>query len=145
MDTQTRSCAPFSAVEAPGPFPKSIHIKVDHLDEVCLIRFQGHFRTGDNPEYLSLKMNEVRRLNRPRVLADFWDVPSLGSAGINFIVGLYWTSGGRLVLVGIQPRVREVLDMTRLSNVMLLADDIESGLAVLRDGFFRRWPHAPID
>jgi anti-anti-sigma factor len=132
METQTRSFAPYRAVERPLPFQKSIFIEVERLDEVCLVRFQGHFRTGDNPEYLSLKMNEVEALNCPKVLADFWDVPTMGSAGISFLLGLYRTFSGRFVLVGIQPLVREVLDITHLSNVMPLAGDIESGLSVLR-------------
>jgi anti-anti-sigma factor len=132
MDTQTRSSGPCSAVEALRSSPKSILIEIERLDDVCLARFQGHFRTGDNPEYLTLKMNEVQALNCLKVLADFWDVPSMGSAGVSFLVGLYRTSGGRFVLVGIQPRVREVLDITHLSNVLPLAADIESGLAVLR-------------
>ena len=39
---------------------------------------------------------------------------------------------GRFVLVGAQQRVREVLDLTRLSSILPLASDMASGLALLR-------------
>ena len=62
---------------------------------------------------------------------DFEDVTSLDCSGISFLIGLYGISNGRLALVKIQPSVRAVLDITRLSTVILLAADIESGLAAL--------------
>jgi anti-anti-sigma factor len=77
-------------------------------------------------------MDEIKTLNRTKVLADFRDVPSAGSACLSFIAGMYRTSGGRLVLARTQARVREVLDITGLSAVIPLAADIESGLATLR-------------
>jgi anti-anti-sigma factor len=99
---------------------------------VCLLRCHGPFRTGEYSEYLNAKMDEVKALDCPKVLADFEDVPSVGSSGLSFIVGLYRTSAGRLVLVRIQPWVRKVLEVTRLSTVIPLAPDIESGLAALQ-------------
>ena len=66
-----------------------------------------------------------------KLLADFHDVPSVGSSGLSFIVGLYRTTAGCLVLVRTQPWVRQVLDITRLSTVIPQAPDIASGLAAL--------------
>jgi len=63
-------------------------------------------------------------------------VPDIGSAGIGFILGVYTSTknlGGRFVLVGIRPRVREVLDLTRVSTIIPLAADFASGLVTLRD------------
>ena len=56
--------------------------------------------------------------------------------GVTFIVGLYTSIaryGGRFVLVGVVPLVRQVFDLTRLSTVIPTAPDIESGFAALRD------------
>ena len=131
MDAQTRSSVVSRSVEPHHPSTKSIIIEVERMDEVCLIRFRGHFRSGDNPEYLARKMKEVQALNSPKVLVDFWNVPTIGSAGLSFLIGLYRTSAGRFVLVGVQPRVREVLDITHLSNVLPLVADIASGLVAL--------------
>jgi len=68
-------------------------------------------------------------------MADFHDVPYADSTGIAFIVGAYTsvtnTLGGRFVLVSPNPRVREVLDLTRLSTVIPIAADEAAGLAFL--------------
>lgn len=77
-------------------------------------------------------MEEISALHCPKVLADFAGVPSVGSAGLSFIVGLYRISAGRLVLVRTQRWVRKVLDITQLSTIIPLAPDIESGFATLR-------------
>jgi anti-anti-sigma factor len=62
--------------------------------------------------YLRAKKDEIKGANCKKVLVDFSDVSDIGSAGIGFIVRVYASaknSGGRFVLVGIRPRVREVL------------------------------------
>ena len=110
-------------------------IDVRQKDEICLVRCEGHFITADQ-EYLRAKKDEITGANCKKVLVDFSDVSDIGSAGIGFIVGVYTfakNSGGRFVLVGIRPRVREVLDITRVSAVIPLAADIASGMVKLCD------------
>ena len=55
--------------------------------------------------------------------------------GVTFIVAAWKSvmrrSGGRFVLTGVNPRVRLVLDLTRISTVIPLAPDLASGLAIL--------------
>jgi anti-anti-sigma factor len=108
-----------------------ILIEIERLRDVCLLRFKGPLHTGEQSEYLKAKMAEVKTLGCMKVLADFEDVPAVGSAGLSFIVGLYRASGGRFVLTGAQLRVRKVLDITGLSTVIALAPNVESGLAAL--------------
>lgn len=114
---------------------KPMLIEVRQKDDFCLVRCEGRLATEDL-EYLRAKKDEIKRANCKKVLADFSEVPDIGSAGVGFIVGVYTStknSGGRLVLVGIRPRVREVLDLTRVSTIIPLAADIASGLVTLRD------------
>jgi anti-anti-sigma factor len=110
-------------------------IEVRQKDEICHVRCEGRLVTADH-EYLQAKKDEIKRANCRKVLVDFSDVADIGSAGIGFIVGVYTStqnSGGRFVLVGLRPRVREVLDITRVSTVLPLAADIASGLVTLCD------------
>ena len=114
---------------------KPMLIEVRRKDEICFVRCEGRLVTA-NHEYLHAKKDEIKRANCNKVLADFSEVPDIGSAGIGFIVGVYTStknSGGRFVLVGLRPRVRQVLDITRVSTVIPLAADIESGLVTLCD------------
>jgi anti-anti-sigma factor len=111
-------------------------IELQQKDEVFILRFQGRIATGADLEYLTTKLEEVRKRRNDKVLADFREVSSIGSTGLGFVVGVYTSvvkiPGGRFVLVGANARVREVLDLTRLSTIIPLAEDMSSGLAVLQ-------------
>jgi len=111
-------------------------IELNQIDDVCVIRFEGRFNTGFDPEYLRRKSDELKQFTCDKVLADFREVPAVGSTGIGFLVAIYSSATkspeGRFVLVGVQPRVREVLDLTRLSSILPMAADMASGMAALR-------------
>jgi len=111
-------------------------IEVHQTDDVCTLRFEGRFTTGVELEYLRGKADELKQLSCGKVLVDFREVVSVGSTAIGFIVAIYSSvvakPDGRFVLVGAQQRVREVLDLTRLSSILPLASDMASGLALLR-------------
>lgn len=111
-------------------------IELQQKDEIFILRFQGRIATGADLEYLRTKLEEVRKRRSDRVLADFSEVSSIGSTGLGFVVGVYTSvvkvPGGRFVLIGANARVREVLELTRLSTIIPLAEDMKAGLAVLQ-------------
>lgn len=111
-------------------------IELQQKDDVFILRFQGRIATGADLEYLSTKLEEIRSRRSDKVLADFSGASSIGSTGLGFVVGVYTSvvkaPGGRFVLVGANHRVREVLDLTRLSTIIPLAEDMNAGLAVLQ-------------
>ena len=113
-----------------------MRIEVHQTDDVCVLRFEGRFTTGVELEFLRAKADELKQLSCEKVLVDFRDVLSVGSTAIGFIVAIYSSvtkvPNGRFVLVGAQPRVREVLDLTRLSSILPMAADIAAGMASLR-------------
>jgi anti-anti-sigma factor len=111
-------------------------IEIQRQDDVCVLRLQGRFVTGTDPEYLQSKAAEIKSCGCSKVLVDFREVSAIGSTGIGFVVGIYTSitknANGRFVLVGPSPRVCQVLDLMRLSAVIPLAADITSGEAALR-------------
>jgi anti-anti-sigma factor len=120
---------------APIPGSRPIAIDIDRHDDVCILRCHGRLLAGVEDDYIRAKIDDLKKLKCSRVLADFAEVPSVGSSGIAFIVGIYTsvvTSGGRFVLVGAAPQVKHVLEITNLNTVIPLASDFGSGLASLR-------------
>ena len=110
-------------------------IQVEQQDDVCVLRIEGNFMTGADPEYLSARMDELKRLNRGKVLVDLRQMPSVGSTGIGFLVNIFTSvsiNAGQFVLVGMQPRVHEVFRVTRLNTIIPESPDMTSGLAALR-------------
>ena len=102
------------------------------LGDLCLLHCKGRLHASAQSDYLNAKMQEIKTLACTKVLADLDGVTSLDCRGVSFIISLYKAAGGRLVLMKTQPHVREVLDITRLSTVIPLAADIETGVAALR-------------
>lgn len=113
-------------------------VDFDYRDDVCILRPRGRFATGVDAAYLRSKTEEVRKCGCRKVMADFSDVPYIDSTGIGFVVGLYTTVtntlGGRFVIAGPHARVREVLDLMRLSSVMPIVADEAAGLEFLHAG-----------
>ncbi len=122
--------------ESPAHRSRPIAIDVERYGDICVLRCQGSFLAGLDQDYIQAKIEDIRQLNCSLVLADFHEVPSIGSTGIAFLVGVYTaivrTAGGRFVLTGAAPLVQRVLEITRLSTLIPVADDLGSGLAVLR-------------
>jgi anti-anti-sigma factor len=124
-----------SAIPDRASLSKPMLIEVRRKDDICLVRCEGHFITA-NQEYPHAKKDEIKRATSNKRLADFSDAFDIGSAGIGFIVGVYTStgnSGGSFVCMEIRPRVREMLDITRVSTAIPLAADIASGLVTQRD------------
>ena len=109
-----------------------MHIKIDRQDDVCVLRIKGSILPGTDSDYLRRKQDEIVERNCHKVLADFREVPSIGSTGLNFVLSVFDNCGGRFVLAAPNALVRKVLDLTRLSGVIPIAADLASGLAVLR-------------
>jgi anti-anti-sigma factor len=111
-------------------------IEIESQDDVCILRLKGRFVTATDLDYLREQTDEIKIRNCGKLLVDLSEVSSIGSTVIGFFVDLYTSTtkkaAGRFMLAGANSRVREVLDLTRLSTLIPLAADTVSGLAVLR-------------
>src|SRR6266849_1306442 len=116
-------------------------IEIESQHDVCILHLKGGFVTATDPDCLRSKTDEIKIRNYSKLLVDLSEVSSIGSTVIGFVVDLYTSitkkDDGRFTLAGANSRVRKVLDLTRLSTVIPLAADVESGLAALRG---EEWP-----
>jgi anti-sigma B factor antagonist len=108
-------------------------------DDVCILRLRGRFQTGLDVDYLRAKTDELKATGYRKVLADFSDVPYIDSTGIGFVVSLYTSfvnsSQGQFVIAAAPARVREILDLTKLSSIIPIFDNEQSALAALKHAF----------
>ena len=102
---------------------------------ICIIRCRGSLLAGMQAAYVQGKIQEVKARNCNSVIADFRDVPAIGSAGLALIVGLYTSVakelGGAFVVAGATPLVRRILEITKLAAVIPLASDYRSAVEAL--------------
>jgi anti-anti-sigma factor len=85
--------------------------------------------------YLCSKIDELRATGSRKVIADLSELPFLDSTGIGFLVGMYTSTmnrnGGYFILTNPGPRVRHVLKITRLAEIIPIAADEAGAIQIL--------------
>jgi anti-anti-sigma factor len=103
-------------------------------DGVCILRLQGRFVTGSDAALVSAQ-NSLEENGIAKAVIDLRAVPYIDSTGLAFVVELHKSlasRGGQLFLADANPRVREVLEMTRIAEIIPLFEDVEDAEAALR-------------
>src|SRR5258707_14747018 len=112
-------------------------VEFEHRGDVCVLRLHGRFATGQDSAYLRARTDEIKCSGFSKVLADFTEVSYIDSTGIGFLIGIYTSvlknANGRFVLANLNRRVRDVLELTRLANVIPLYPDFESPFDALHE------------
>ena len=97
-------------------------VEFDFRGDICVLRLQGRFATGQDSLYLHTKAEELKNSGCAKILVDFSDVDYVDSTGIGFLIGIYTSvtksPNGRFALVNANRRVRDVLELTRLAQVI---------------------------
>ena len=106
--------------------------------DLCVLRLHGRFATGQDSAYLRGRTEDIKKSGASKVLADFSQVDYIDSTGIGFLIGIYTSvvklPDGRFVLCNLNRRVREVLELTRLANVMAIFANEEAAMRALQEG-----------
>jgi anti-anti-sigma factor len=106
--------------------------------DICVLRLHGRFATGQDSAYLRGRTEEIKKSGASKVLADFSQVDYIDSTGMGFLIGIYTSvvkiPSGRFVLCNLNRRVREVLELTRLANVMAIYANEETAMRALQEG-----------
>ena len=112
-----------------------MQVNLEFRDDICILRLRGKIRTGADAEYLRSKVDELRATGSSKVIADLSEVPFLDSTGIGFLVGLYTSTmnrqGGSFIVSNPGPRVRHVLKIIRLAEIVPIADDEADAIQML--------------
>ena len=103
-------------------------------DGVCLLRLQGRFVTGSDAALVSVRKS-LQEIGVSKAVIELGAVPYIDSTGLAFIVELHnslASRGGQLFLASANERVREVLEITRISEIVPLFADVEEAESALR-------------
>jgi anti-sigma B factor antagonist len=99
--------------------------------KVVIVELSGRLTMGDGHESVSRFLQELVAKGERAVLLDMAGVPMMDSRGIQALVHGFTSlrnRGGMLKLVNLTPRVREVLDYTRLLTVFEAFDDEDAAV-----------------
>ncbi len=113
-------------------------VEFEFRGDICVLRLQGRFATGQDSLYLHTKAEELKNSGCAKILVDFGDVDYVDSTGIGFLIGIYSSvtksPNGRFALVNANRRVRDVLELTRLAQVIQMYPNEAAALEALGPG-----------
>ena len=103
-----------------------------------MLRLEGRFATGQDSLYLHTKAEELKDSGCVKILVDFGRVDYVDSTGIGFLIGIYTSVKksplGQFALANANRRVREVLELTRLAQVIQIYPNEAAALDALNAG-----------
>lgn len=110
-------------------------VEFDYRGDICMLRLHGRFATGQDTLYLHTKAEELKTSGYHKILVDFSGVDYVDSTGIGFLIGVYTSVKknplGQFALANANRRVREVLELTRLAQVIQLYPSETAALEAL--------------
>ena len=110
-------------------------VEFENHGDVCVLRLEGRFATGQDSLYLHTKAEELKASGHVKILVDFAGVDYVDSTGIGFLIGIYTSVKkspvGQFGLVNANRRVRDVLELTRLAQVIQMYPNEAAALQAL--------------
>ena len=113
-----------------------MRISIEFKDDVAVMSLVGRFIAGGDGPYLRQKVKDLADAGTKGMVLNFSGVPYIDSTGLGFLVGSRVTAenvGMSMVLAGINPHVRKILDSVKLSQFFIMADDEMSALAKVKE------------
>jgi anti-sigma B factor antagonist len=115
--------------------PMSLSLSTTHTRGVTVVKASGRIVFGEEANALRNEIKPVVQSGAANVVIDLTDVVYVDSGGIGALVGLYTTAragGGELKLAGANPKVRHVLDITKLSAILGIFASADEAVAALQ-------------
>jgi anti-anti-sigma factor len=113
-------------------------VEFEFRGEICVLRLHGRFATGQDSLYLHTKAEELKGSGHVKILVDFGSVDYVDSTGIGFLIGIYTSvlksAQGQFALINANRRVRDVLELTRLAQVIQIYPNEAAALEALGEG-----------
>lgn len=109
-----------------------LQISARHLDRTTILDVSGDIDLASSPDLRKALLRELRELRIPRVVLNLKAVEYVDSSGVASLVeGLKASRdvGSRLILLGLNTAVREVLQLSKLLKIFEIAETEEQAVA----------------
>ena len=110
----------------------SLYLTPMHLGDVTLIEAAGRITLGESVASLRDQIHELTSDGRVKIVLNLAQVGYIDSSGLGELVSAYATvknRGGAIKLLHLTSRVKDVLQITRLSTLFEVFDDEAKALA----------------
>ena len=114
----------------------SLYLTPMNVDDVTLVEAAGRITLGESVTLLRDQIRELLDAGRTKILLNLGEVTYIDSSGIGELVTAYTTvkrQGGSLKLLKLTQRVRDLLQITKLSTVFEIFEDESKALKSFSD------------
>jgi anti-sigma B factor antagonist len=104
----------------------SVKLTTRQVGDVTVIDVSGRITLGEGSSTLRDSLRDLVKKNHKKILLNLKDVSYIDSSGIGELVSAYTTitnQGGKLKLLGLTHRVKDLLQITKLYTVFDVHDD----------------------
>jgi anti-anti-sigma factor len=111
-----------------------VKISIRRENDVVVLSLNGNFAAGTDGPLLRNKTQELFDAGARKMVVDFAGVPYIDSTGLGFLASSRAAADkaqARLVLCGVEPQVKQILDRVQMSQFFSIADDQADALALL--------------
>jgi anti-sigma B factor antagonist len=101
------------------------------VSDVTILDLQGKILIGEGDDVLRDAVSRLVDSGKTKILLNLADVPYVDSAGLGEIVRCYTTvsrKGGRLKLINLTNKIRDLLSITKLLTVFETYESEEQGV-----------------
>ncbi len=119
------------AISPSGKVPETVIAQEREAGGVTVLELNGRLTVGEGSEILDARLQQLLQAGRIRLVLDFSKATTIDSQGISALVRSVISSrkrGGNVKLVNPGRRVKEVLTITRLLDVIESYDSEEAAL-----------------
>ena len=114
-----------------------MNITLDNKDGSTLLRFHEERLDAHNSKELKDFLLELMEKGSKKLILDLSEVRFVDSSGLGALLSGHKNAGlreGRFALVGVQPRVQSMFELTRLTRVFEIYPGVEDALAYVPGG-----------
>ncbi len=104
----------------------SLKFDIRHVDTVAIIDLSGRITMGEAAGMLRDAIKELIAEDHKNILLNLEDVSYIDSSGLGELVGAFATvgnRGGRLKLLHLQKRIKELMQVTKLLTIFDVYED----------------------
>jgi len=109
-----------------------VQIAARHTQNSVILDITGDIDLANSPSMRKVLLVEIKEKHTAKVYLNLKNVRYIDSSGIASLVeGLKASrdNGGRLILFGLSPSVREVMELSRLQKIFEIYDSEEQAVA----------------
>ncbi len=110
-------------------------LRTEHVDEIPVVRLFGSLAVGTDCQALTGAVEKEFAAGRYRLVLDLDGLQFVDSAGLGQIVALRRSAvdaGGGLVLAGPRGKVRDILQLTRLDQLIPVRAGVAEAIEAVR-------------